>query len=59
MLGSDIFTMFVNIVLHNFRLTSNLVAMGFDLRYLVKLWNTWFSMFLFIEYDDDYWIQNF
>ncbi len=60
MLGSDLPTMLASIVLHNFQLTSKLVVMGFDLGYWVKLRSTtWFSMFLFIEYNDDHWIQNF
>jgi hypothetical protein len=52
--------MFVSIVLHNFQITSKLVVMGFDLGYWVVSWSTtWFFVFLFIEYNDDHWIQNF
>ncbi len=49
-----------SIVLQNFQLTLKLVVMGFDVRYWVKLWSTtWFSIFLFLEYNDNHWIQNF
>ncbi len=59
MLGIDLFTMLANIVLHNFLFTSNLLAMGFDLGYWVKLQNRWFFMFLLIEYDEKYQTKNF
>jgi hypothetical protein len=49
----------VTMVLHNLRLLNNFFAHGLNLGYWVKLHSTtWLSMFLLIEYDNQWWIQN-
>ncbi len=53
-------TQLVNVILHNFLSTSNVVALGFDLGYWVKLQSTTlFFIFMLVKYDDEWWILNF
>ncbi len=52
--NNNVFNMIANVVLHTLQLTWNVVEMGFDLGYWVKLQGTtWFFVFLFTKYDDE------